>query len=655
MAVLALLAAYAVLTMAAAVRKGVSFDETEQLAVGYNNWIHHDYRMEAANGDLIKRWATLPYLVTRPNLPGTDDPAWRQGEPYNFGTRFFFRSGNQPESLLRQGRTMAMLLGLVLGVAIFVGARELFGEAGGLVALAIYVFSPSMLAFGAIVSTDISICLTLLVATWCIWRLLHRVTWGRLVSSLVICALLVLAKLSAIAIVPVTIALVALRLRHGGPLAWRLGRPRDLVSRRMQGAAIAGLFVLHVAFVWGAIWAQYEFRYTASPDPADKGIVFRPLLGVDPVGPVAKKFIGWSRQTHFLPQGMLYQTERLLVHDELRPAFMDGRWRLGGWRTFFPYAIWAKTPPAVLLLLLLSLAAWWQGRRRVTAPGDAPPPYYHAFPYVALAAIYFLVAETQKINIGHRHILPIYPPLFVLAGAAGWLWTKRWSWGRPVLVALLSWHALATIALCPDFLAYFSPAVGGSAQGYRRLVDSSLDWGMDLPELKTWLDRNNRARDAVFLAYFGTDDPNHYGIVARRLPGFFEPPPHAAYPLAPGIYAISASLVQSVYTRPFGPWNRTYEQAYQVRLSFIQQYEKAAKDPKRKAALLAQHPIKFWDEQYLEFERLRFARLCAWLRHHQVPDAEVGHAILIWRLGTADLTDAVFGPPPELIDMEMDG
>jgi hypothetical protein len=71
----ALLALYATMSLSASLHKGASFDEQEELAVGYNIWLHHDFRMEGANGDLIKRWATLPYLVTpRPTM---STGAWR--------------------------------------------------------------------------------------------------------------------------------------------------------------------------------------------------------------------------------------------------------------------------------------------------------------------------------------------------------------------------------------------------------------------------------------------------------------------------------------------------------------------------------------------------------------------------------------------------
>ncbi|PAW64425.1 MAG: hypothetical protein B9S34_12560 [Opitutia bacterium Tous-C1TDCM] len=90
LAVFALLALHATLAWTASLGKGQSFDEGLHLAVGYNLWLNGDYRMEGANGDFVKRWATLPYLVSRPHFLAADDPFWRAGAPYEVAHRFFF-------------------------------------------------------------------------------------------------------------------------------------------------------------------------------------------------------------------------------------------------------------------------------------------------------------------------------------------------------------------------------------------------------------------------------------------------------------------------------------------------------------------------------------------------------------------------------------
>ena len=147
-AVVILLALYAAMTLSAARVKGTAFDEGAQLITGYNIWLHGDYRTESANGDFVKRWATLPYLWTRPKFVSTTGPSWRAGDPYWAGERFLFELGNGADSLLLQGRIMIILSGVATGLLVFACVRELFGQAGGVLALGVFVFSPNMLAFG---------------------------------------------------------------------------------------------------------------------------------------------------------------------------------------------------------------------------------------------------------------------------------------------------------------------------------------------------------------------------------------------------------------------------------------------------------------------------------------------------------------------------
>ena len=653
--VAALLATYAVLALVASTHKGVSFDEAEELAVGYDIWLRHDFRMETANGDLVKRWASLPYLLSHPAFPATTDPQWRKGEPYVVGYEFLFQSGNRPESLLLQGRAMAALLGVGLGLMVFWCARQLFGVAGGVIALALYAFSPHMLAFGGIVSTDLSICLTLLGSTWCVWRLLHRVTWGRLLGSLVFFGLLVLAKPTALVILPITLLLTAVKLLSGRPLEWQLGRARPVRSRWIQAVIFSGLVLAHAFAGWVFLWAQYDFRYPASPDPSNPGIVMRVRPYSDAVDPTVAATLRWMRHSHFLPEGYLRGVGWLLGSNDTREAFMNGKWTSGGWFSFFPYTMWVKTSPYMPGVLLLGLGGWWWCRRRRkrdrAPPGDGGPALYEAIPFLALIAVYLVVALVQDLNIGHRHILPIYPAIYVLAGSAACLWRARAFWSRAAILLLLLAYAADSCVAYPDFLAYFSPLAGGSSEGYKHLVDSSLDWGMDLPGLKQWLDKNNPGhRERVYLAYFGTDSPAYYGIQCKRLPGFFDWRPREVYALEPGIYAISATLLQSVYTYTFGPWNSGREQRYQRTLHNLQVFEQAARVPGASEALLKRYPPAFWDHQYDAYEKLRFGRLCAWLRHTEEPDDTIGHSILIWRLDAGELHQALFGPPVELDD-----
>lgn len=653
-AVAALLFAYATMSFTASLSKGVSFDEGLQLAAGYNIWRNHDLRIEGANGDFIKRWATLPYLLSQPNFVRQDDPLWQKSLAYDLGWKFFFEVGNRPEALLRQSRAMIVLLGVATGLLVFWCSRELFGVAGGFISLAIFVFSPSMLALGAIVSTDMSITLALFASTCWIWRLLHAVSPGRVLASLGWIGVLVLAKPTALVIFPITALMLAVRLLVGRPLVVTWHGTEIQVNRRVrQAAIIAALGCLHVGAAWGALWAHYEFRYAASPQPENSRLELYRVATPDEVPAAIASTVSWLRRTHFLPEGFLNGINALLECDDHLAAFMNGQWKLGGWASFFPYTIWVKTPLAVLLLVALGAVGWARlARARAAHETERAPglSLYAATPHLALIGCYLAIAMTEDLNIGHRHVLPIYPSLDVLAGAAVFAWPRQRRWVLAVSAGLLGWLTIESFAIRPHYLAYFGPQAGGPSQGYKHLVDSSLGWGMNLPVLKRWLDEHVEPSAPVLLAYFGNDDPAYYGIKAKRLPGYFDRRGKELCDLTPGYYVISASIFQGVHTAAFGPWSKTYEEAYRASAQRCAAYAASASNPAQRAELFRQNSFADWMNEFDRFENLRFARLCAWLRHQGEPPHHIGHSLFIWKLDAAAIHAALDGPPVELED-----
>ena len=160
----------------------------------------------------------------------------------------------------------------------------------------------------------------------------------------------------------------------------------------------------------------------------------------------------------------------------------------------------------------------------------------------------------SNLNLGVRHILPLYPIIFLAVGcAAAWLWRRHGTSAnvRTVLYGLAAALVIETGAAYPDYLAFFNRASGGERGGIRLLGDSNLDWGQDLPALAAW--QKNHPDRKLYLLYFGVANPEHYGIKATPLPGSLprsatDPPPH--FPHEPAVMAISASHLQTMTLPP---------------------------------------------------------------------------------------------------------
>ena len=106
---------------------------------------------------------------------------------------------------------------------------------------------------------------------------------------------------------------------------------------------------------------------------------------------------------------------------------------------------------------------------------------------------------SSKADLGIRHVLPVYPLLFLLVGYAI---SKCQKW-RYVFVALFIWLLAVMIAAYPYYISYFNNLAGGSYNGYKITNDSNLDWGQDLPRIASYIKNNNLKNIYIDYAWDG--------------------------------------------------------------------------------------------------------------------------------------------------------
>ena len=634
---LLLLALFGWMALSTSSRVGVTFDETAHLTAGYSYWSSGEYRLQPENGNLPQRLAAIPSLAKDIQAPAWEGEAWTRADVWWFGRELFFHLGNDTANLLLAGRSMIVLLAVALVALVYFWSYKLFGHTGGIISLGFAIFSPHLLAHGALITSDIAAALGFLLALGSWWKLCHHITTGRIAFAGVAMGILALAKYSSALFAPIALLILFVRCLRPTPIPWQLFGHRGKLSGARRIPAILGGGIVAAVLAIIIIWSAYGFRYftTQSADqeftkPWSEILMKKPRLVSEHLSTkttahhagTVQKFVSWSREHHLLPEAYLYGLAFTDYHARGRLAYFAGEYRMTGWLEFFPVAFALKTTIPALLLFVLTFIVFARSKAICRARW-----IYRLTPLLVFVGVYWAFTITSHLNIGHRHLLPIYPALFIVAGVTGSRIGARQRRGLLIaaLLLLLCWHGIESWKVRPHYLTYFNQLTGGPTGGHRYFVDSSLDWGQGLPDLKTWLVENQHD-EPLFLSYFGSDNPQRFDLQATRIGDlYFDYSPRQLLPpLTGGVYCISATMLHRVYTQTRGPWSADQERAY------------------REAAVsLATAPGT--SKQQEAFAQLRFGRLCHFLQRRRA-DALVANTIFVYRLTNEEIDIALNSP-----------
>jgi 4-amino-4-deoxy-L-arabinose transferase-like glycosyltransferase len=473
-------------------------------------------------------WAALPLLASSVNgtalnvIDGQKPEAVAYGGPFEIAHRFLY-ADNDADRLLYRARFMIVLLGIALGAVVFLWTLEWLGWRAALVALILYATEPNIAAHAELVTTDFGVTCFLFASIYFLWRACRGWTVLNAACAAALGVLAMLSKFSGLAVLPIFAVLVTTAVIRG----------------RMRGRN-AGLLLLGITvFAFAGAWAVYGLRYDPSRTPGWR-FALHAQSAAQAAVPATASLASWIDSHRLLPNAL---TEGFVHNQGLgtgRPAFLLGDFSTFGWWQYFPVAIVFKTQTVLLVLIVLALVTR-AGRRKLF--GD------EGMFLVLPMALFLAIAMAAAVNIGVRHVLPIYPFMIVLgaAGVRGVLAARPQRF-RILLIAVALSAALEAAWAYPDPLTFFNLFAGGPRNGFQSLADSNLDWGQALKPLSAWMRDHNVAR--INLAYFGTADPNYYGMDVHYLWGTIAAnvaPTQQGPPELPGYVAVSATLLDGVF------------------------------------------------------------------------------------------------------------
>ncbi|MEV4603201.1 phospholipid carrier-dependent glycosyltransferase [Amycolatopsis sp. NPDC049253] len=406
------------------------------------------------------------------------DPAFA-GDETQLGRRVLYESGGDPGHLMLLARLPMIVLTLLFGLVVFAFARDLAGPVGGLMALALYAFSPDVIAYGSLATLDVPMAGFLLTSAWLVWRARLRPARYLPLAGLALGAAIA-TKMSALPAVPVVLLLAALSVWH-----FRRGSGAGAKRTALElVAAVVGVGLIAVAVVWAAYLAvDPRLRWQAPPGlPTLHGL---------------RALADWLPVPAPYRDGMHLQFG---FEDQVWSGFLFGRLYFGSLWYYLPAAILVKTPLGTLALWLAGIVALL-----------AIPRLRPAAPYLLVpSAVLLAAAMTGSRDFGVRYT--VFLPMFLAVAAAGLVLLRR-RWAHLTAAALVVFTAVSSLLTFPYYLPYSNEAFGGPARTHLRLHDSNVDWGQDLGRLAGRL-HTTYPGEHVWLVYKGSGVPASYGIEA---------------------------------------------------------------------------------------------------------------------------------------------
>jgi hypothetical protein len=504
---------YAALAWLSVTSKSPTYDEPLHAVAGWLQIHQRDFRVDPEDPPLWKYWAALPTRrsdikadLTLP--PGTQIPQGDGGNPvqidpreklalplryrlvaediyhewpftaellYPCGRSLPAESGQCPDTdaLINRMRAMMVVLAVAGGALLAMWGWQVGGGITAVTATLLYCLDPNILAHGPLVKNDVPLMMIATLLFWAVWRAGRRLTILNASAIAVLCAAALTTKFSALLFGPIVALLLIIRAVM--PLPW----PTFFrtLERRREKFVVAGC-VLLCAFTISCIgiWAAYGFRFQPTSDPSillnlKRMSVYTAMTELSMKHgriPTDDEIRAWRPSlmtqailvldaSRALPQawlnGLLYTYQSALM----RQTYLLGDYSMTGWWYYFPVAMLTKAPLALIAACLVALIV---SAMAIRALGWRPTlATWTAACLIIPPALFLGSAMRSNLNLGLRHILPVYPFIYLAIGlAVAYAWRHRRRATKWIAGALALLLAVETLSAFPDYLAYFNVA-----------------------------------------------------------------------------------------------------------------------------------------------------------------------------------------------------
>jgi hypothetical protein len=499
-ALVAMLLVFAAIVLSLLKQKSLMVDDAIHIPAGYSYLITNDFRLNQEHPPFAKLLSGLGLALVQPELP-LDSESWQSaaqpGDPDDgasqFAEEFFNRNAGRYEQIVFWGRAAMVVVPLLLALAVWALARELFGEGAALLAVVLLLTEPNVIGNATLVQDDLASALAIFVFVILLRSYLKRPSVKRAISLGFVIGFSLLIKHSLVVMIPVSVIVLVAHL------IWQRFKHKAPVCR------LASLILLVLFFGYVVFIAGYGFHTDWIGE--DEAQLIADLLHLS--GGFSDSF--QSLLMHLpvqLPKYFLYGMEQVVTDVRGgRPAFLLGQVSAQGWWYYFPVAFALKVSLPFLLATLAGLV--WLVKEIVKKR------WADGFYLLAPPLLYLAMSTQSHLNIGVRHVLAIWPFFAVIAAGAVTSLSRDRQWRGVKLsqiapAALVIWCAILVISVYPNYLTHFSVLAGGSADGWKRLSDSNVETGQEVKALADYLKQHGAHEVAGF--FMGSEFIKFYGI-----------------------------------------------------------------------------------------------------------------------------------------------
>lgn len=463
-------------------------------------------------------------LFTHPKFPtdlynSIDSNYW--GWAWGLGGIFFYQLNPHPGVMLFFARLPMMLLGVFFGVMIYHFVKKYYGKTAGLFAVALFCFSPNVIAHSRYVTTDIGIALFFFLAIFTFIAYLEKPIKKNFVFFTASLMGALLTKFSFITLVPVLGLIFLLKPIYEGKRGFKV-----LWGSYFETGKWVALSIVLSIIGTALFYELHTLRMTR----AEVRSVITSYLPNNTFG-IQHILLSVANYIKGLPlfvTGFLYVTKHSV---DGHTAFLMGKLYDKGLWYYFPTVFVLKTQLELFALLAIWIGILIARRKKLM--------FVEAGALIGIV-VYLIFSMSSSINIGVRYILPIYPLIFFLvAGVIPMIKEfepKVSKILQPIVWILLIFYVVEALFVYPYFTQYSNQLIWRKQDSYKYFVDSNLDWGQGLKELGSYVSAKNIK--SITVDYLPNGTPVNYYV-----PNAVEWDPKIT-PNPQGYFAVSATGYQ---------------------------------------------------------------------------------------------------------------